>query len=217
MEETQNKLLPKTFFWLFLGLLGTAIMSIFSYTTGVLESIANNGFFTILMVAEVAVVLIFSLLYRKLPAPIVGILYFIYSFLNGVSLSSIFYVFELNSIIIVFFGAAAMFATLGFIGYKMKVNLSRWQPVVFGTLLVGFILSIINLFLRNSFLDLMLDWFILITIAGVTIYDMNKVKELEETEDVNQEKLHIYFAMQLYLDFINIFIRILSLFGKRRK
>ena len=77
-------------------------------------------------------------------------------------------------------------------------------------------LSVINIFLGNSTLDLILDWVILFTFFGITIYDMNILKNLQYEEGLNQDKLYIYGAMQLYLDFINIFLRILSLFGKRR-
>ena len=64
--------------------------------------------------------------------------------------------------------------------------------------------------------DLILDWVILAVFFGVTIYDINKIKALQLEPDINQEKIYIYCAMQLYLDFINIFLRILSIFGKRK-
>ena len=87
---------------------------------------------------------------------------------------------------------------------------------MFAVLIVGIILSIINIFIGNSMLDIILDWVILLVFFGITVYDMNKIKSLQYEEGINQEKLYIYGAMQLYLDFINIFLRILSIFGKRR-
>ena len=78
------------------------------------------------------------------------------------------------------------------------------------------IVSIINLFIGNTVLDLILDWAILILMSGVTIYDMNKLQRLSSEIDIDSNKAHIYCAMDLYLDFINIFLRILSLFGKRK-
>ena len=65
-------------------------------------------------------------------------------------------------------------------------------------------------------LDLAIDWLILALFCGITIYDINKIKMLQQVPEINQEKIYIYCAMQLYLDFINIFLRILSIFGKRR-
>ena len=77
-------------------------------------------------------------------------------------------------------------------------------------------MSLVNIFLKNSMFDLIIDWFILALFCGVTIYDLNKIKLLASEVDTDDEKIHIYCAMQLYLDFINIFIRILSIFGKKR-
>ncbi|MBR2587592.1 MAG: Bax inhibitor-1/YccA family protein [Bacilli bacterium] len=217
MEEKEYKLIPMTFFWMFLGLLGTGIIAVYSYSTDLCVNVIKEGYFSIIMIIEVAVVLVFSLLFRKLPATVVGILYFVYSAINGLSLSTIFYVFELDSIVIIFVGAAILFGLLGFYGYKTKADISRWQPILLWTLIVGLVVSIINLFIGSSMLDIIVDWGILITMFGITVYDMNKLKLLSETNEIDQNKIHIYCAMQLYLDFINIFIRLLSLFGKRRR
>lgn len=135
---------------------------------------------------------------------------------NGVTLAVIFAVFELSSIITLFIASAVIYAILAIIGYKTNADLSSWSPYITVFLIVGIVLSIINLFLKSSLLDIGLDWFILILFMGITIYDINKMKLLAEDPNLNNEKIHIYCAMQLYLDFINIFLRILSIFGKRR-
>ena len=214
--EKQYKLIPMTFFWMFLGLLGTALVSIYAYQTDLCYNLIRDGYFEIILIAEVLVVLLFSLLFRKLPPIIVTILYFVYAMINGLSLSTIFYVFELESIATLFIAAAALFAGLGYYGYKTQKDLTKWQPLLTGVLIVGLIVSIINIFLGNSMLDIILDWVILFTFFGITIYDMNKIKLLAMDESLDQNKIHIYCAMELYLDFINIFIRLVSLFGKRR-
>ncbi len=216
MEEKQYKLIPNTFFWMFLGLLGTALIAIFSYSTDLTVNLVQDGLFTVILIFELVVVLLFSFLFKKLPPIVVTILYFLYAFVNGLTLSVIFYVFELESIVILFFGAAALFGAMGLYGYKTNVDVSRWKPILFWTLIIGVVLSIINLFIGNSFLDILIDWAILITMFGITVYDMNKIRRLAEDPDIDQNKLHIYCAMQLYLDFINIFVRLLSLFGKRK-
>lgn len=214
--EKQYKLIPMTFFWMFLGLLGTALVSIYAYQTDLCYNLIREGYFEIVLIAEVLVVILFSLLFRKLPPIIVTILYFVYAMINGLSLSTIFYVFELESIATLFIAAAALFAGLGYYGYKTQKDLTKWQPLLTGVLIVGLIVSIINIFLGNSMLDIILDWVILFTFFGITIYDMNKIKLLAMDENLDQNKIHIYCAMELYLDFINIFIRLVSLFGKRR-
>lgn len=216
IQNTDNKLIPKTFFWMFLGLLGTAIVAWYTYSSGLWVNLVINGYFNILLILELVVVILFSLLFRKLPPIGVAILYFLYSMLNGVSLSTIFYTFELNSVITLFVVSALLFGGFAFIGYITKADLSKWYYLLFGTLLAALVVSIINIFLGNSTLDIFLDWIILLVFFGVTAYDMNKIKGLQYDDTIKSDKLYIYGAMELYLDFINIFLRILSLFGKRR-
>jgi len=215
--SVQNKLLGKTFFWMFLGLLGSAIIAWYTYSSGLFVDIVLGGYFNVLLILELVAVLLFSFLFRKLPPVAVGILYFVYAMLNGVTLSTVFAVFELSSIVYLFVISAFIFGVLGFIGYKTDKNLSSWGPYITVFLIAGIVLSVINLFiLKSPGFDLVIDWLILALFCGVTIYDMNKVKLLQEEPNIDQEKIHIYCAMELYLDFINIFLRILSIFGKKR-
>lgn len=216
VQEVKNDFIPKTFFWMFLGLLGTAIVAWYTYSSGLFINILANDAFGILLIAEIVVVLLFSFLFRKLSPTAVGILYFIYAAINGVTMSTIFVVFELNSIILLFVASSILFGGLALYGYKTSKDLSNWRTLLFGTLLIGLIVSLVNLFIKNSMLDIILDWVILLVFFGITVYDMNKIKQLSLDENLDKSKLHIYGAMELYLDFINIFLRILSIFGKRR-
>lgn len=137
--------------------------------------------------------------------------------INGVTLSVVFVVYELSSIVSVFIISALVFGILGFIGYKTNRDLNSWGTYIIVFLIAGIVLSLLNLIVfRSSVLDIAIDLLILILFCGATIYDINKIKVLQESADINQDKIHIYCAMQLYLDFINIFLRILSLFGKSK-
>ena len=137
--------------------------------------------------------------------------------INGVTLSVVFVVYELSSIVSVFIISALVFGILGFIGYKTNKDLNSWGTYIIVFLIAGIVLSLLNLIVfRSSVLDIAIDLLILILFCGATIYDINKIKVLQESADINQDKIHIYCAMQLYLDFINIFLRILSLFGKSK-
>ena len=215
--DSQNKIFGKTFFWMFLGLLGTAIISAYTYYSGLCFNLIDDGYWGGILILELLVVILFSLFFRKLSPVAVGILYFCYSMINGVTLSTIFAVFELNTIIYLFIISSLIFAVLGFIGYKTNRDLSKFGTYLTVFLIAGLILSIINLFfVKSAGFDLLLDWVILLVFFGVTVYDINKIKELQLDTSLNSDKIHIYCAMQLYLDFINIFIRILSIFGKRR-
>lgn len=214
--EEKNDLLTKTFFWMFLGLLGTAIVSWYTYSTGLFATILLEGYFSFLLILEIVVVLLFSFLFRKLSPTIVGILYFIYAAINGVSMATIFYVFELNSVILLFIVSSLLFGGFALYGYKTNKDLSNWRTLLFGTLLAGLVVSLLNLFFKNSMIDILLDWGILFVFFGITAYDMNKIKQLSLIDTIDKDKIHIYGAMELYLDFINIFLRLLSLFAKRR-
>ena len=215
--NSQNKILGRTFFWMFLGLLGSAIVAWYTYSSGIFVDILLNGYFSILLILELVAVLLFSFLFRKLSPTTVGILYFVYAMINGVTLSTIFAVYELYSIIYLFVISALVFLVLSLIGYKTNKNLNSWGPYITVFLLAGIFLSVINLFIiKNSGFDLIIDWLILALFCGVTIYDINRIKILESESNINEEKVHIYCAMQLYLDFINIFLRILSISGKRK-
>ena len=217
METIQNKLFGKTFFFMFLGLLASGIIAYYTYASGFYLNILFNGYWGILLIVELVAVLLFSLLFRKLPAVVVSILYFVYAIINGVTLASIFAIYQMSSIIYLFAISAIAFAVLGFIGYKTKKDLSSWGIYITVFLIAGIIISLVNLFIiKSSMLDLVIDWLVLALFCRLTIYDINKIKLLQSVPEINQEKIYIYCAMQLYLDFINIFLRILSIFGKRR-
>lgn len=209
-----NKLYKKTFLWMFMGLFVTGLISYFSFETGFMEEYLLDKF-NILLILELLVVIVFSFLFKKLSPEVVGSLFIGYAVLNGFTFSTIFYAFELNSIVLIFMGSAVLFLLLGLFGYSTEKDLSSFGRIFGIGLIVGLILTLINLFLQNSMLDIILSWALLILFCGVTIYDINKMKQLSH-ELENTDKMHIYFAMQLYLDFINIFIRLLQLFGKER-
>lgn len=211
-----NSVLTNTFFRMFLGLLASAVTAIYAYYSGMWETMVLNGTFYGLAIAEVIVVILFSLLFRKVSPTVVTIMYFGYAFLNGFTLSVIFAAYELSSIGYAFAATAAMFGILSYIGYKTDKDLSNWSTVLSVALIVGLVLTVINLFVGSTMLDIVLDWAMLLLFFGLTVYDMNKIRAMHEAGFCDDEKLYVYGAMELYLDFINIFLRILSLFGKRR-
>ena len=173
----ENKLYGKTFFWMSLGLLGTAIISAYTYYSGLCFNLISDGYWGGILILELLVVILFSLFFRKLSPVAVGILYFAYSMINGITLSTIFAIFELNSIIYLFIISSLIFAVLGFIGYKTNKDLSKFGTYLMVFLIAGLILSIINLFfVKSTGFDLLLDWVILLVFFGVTVYDINKIK-----------------------------------------
>lgn len=213
--DTNNTMI-KVFFRMFLGLLGTAISAFYTYKTGLYITIANGMSYAVLAIIEIAVVLLFSVMFRKLSPTMVTILFYIYAFINGLTLSIIFAVYNLGTIGYAFGMTSLLFGGLALYGYTTKRDISKAGPILMVALVVGLIFSLINLFIGSSMIDIALDWIMLAVFAGLTIYDMNKIKSMEQVVEYETEKLYIYGAMQLYLDFINMFIRILSILGRRR-
>lgn len=211
-----NNFIAKTFLWMFMGLLATALIAFYTYSSGLMLNLLYGGAFQVLCIIELVVVLLFSFLFRKLPSSIVAILYFVYAIINGVGMSVIFGAFQIESIAYVFLGSALLFGIFALIGYKTNIDLSKFGTICLGVIFVGVILSLVNLFIGNSMLNIILDWVLLIIFFGVTAYDLQQIKMMQQSGAISDDKLHIYGAMNIYLDFINIFLRILSLFGKRR-
>ncbi len=209
-ENNDNGIINKTFFRMFLGLLATAITAFYTYNSGAYLEISYG----LLAVIEIAVVLIFSFAFKKLSPTVVTILFFAYAFINGMTLACIFAVYELGTIGYAFLTTALLFGALSIYGYVTKKDMSKIGSILSVALIVGLVMSVINLFMLNTFFDIVLDWAILGIFCGLTIFDMNKIKALQNYMD--EEKLYVYGAMELYLDFINIFLRILSIMGRRR-
>lgn len=212
-DNSINTIYSKTFSWMFIGLIITAALSWGMYSSGLAIQYASS--FSTIGIINLGVALVFGFLNNKLSTASCSLLFLIYSALNGVTLSVIYYLFELDSIIMILFAAAGLFGAFAYLGHSTKMDLSNLGSLCMGVLLVGIILSLINLFMQNSMLDIVLSWVLLIVFFGITAYDMQKIKELIANNPDNN-KIHINAAFDLYLDFINIFIRLLFIFGKAR-
>ena len=217
MEDTlqsTNKTLAQTFLWMFLGLLSTGIIAAITYYTGAIIEIANS--WQVILIAQVVIAIVFGLFFHKLSSGMVTLLFFGYSMITGLTFSVRFAAFELTTIAYALFATSAFFGILAYIGYKTDKDLSKFGTILMAALIVALILTLVNFFIGSDGLDIILDWVILGIFAGLTAYDMNKVKMMSETYGYYQEKVAIYGAMQLYLDFINMFLRILEIFGDRK-
>ena len=143
-------------------------------------------------------------------------MYYVYAILNGVTMSIIFAAYDIGTISLAFFVTAFLFGGLALYGYTTKRDISKLSTICMVGLIIGIIVSIINIFIGNTIVDIILDWAMLIVFCGLTAYDLYKIKSGQLQVDINTEKMYVYYAMDLYLDFINIFIRLLSIFGRRR-
>lgn len=181
----------------------------------------NPGLLWGLIIAELALVFILSARIGKMSFFTSSLLFTIYSILNGVTLSSIFFiVYTMTSIAATFFITAGMFGAMALWGYFTKKDLSKWGSIFF-MLLIGLILAtVVNLFLRSGAMGFIFSIVGVIIFTGLTAFDVNKIKQMlaqmqgfEEGDVVR--KVALMGALTLYLDFINLFLYLLRFFGRR--
>ena len=211
-----NKVYSKVFRWMFIGLLITFITGFYVSTNeNILSTIFSTSMFWILILLEFGTVIFLSARISKMSITTARIAFIAYSFLTGLTFSVIFVAYQLGSILLVFLITSLLFAIFAIIGAFTKIDLTKWGTYLIMGLFGIILASIINVFVGNTTADL------IISIIGVVIfvifiaYDMQKIKRMSEVYD--EDKLAIAGALELYLDFINLFLRLLNLLGGRRK
>ena len=133
-------------------------------------------------------------------------------------IKKIFIVYKLGSIGIVFLAAALMFGLMGIYGLTTKNDLSSFGKILIFALIAIIIMSVINIFVQNSEFNIFICIVSILIFLGLTAWDLNNLKTIYRYYESNEEELNkaaIYGALDLYLDFINIFLNLLNLFGKR--
>ena len=211
----ENKIFSKIFFWMFIGL---AITFGVGYYVSINENMLYNVFskyYWILIIAELGTVIWLSARINKMQPTTAKILFCVYSFLTGLTFSSIFVLYQMTSIIMVFGITSMIFLIFSLVGYYTNIDLTRIGVYLFMILIGVIICSIINIFVGSSQFDLLLTIICLIVFIIYIAYDIQVIKRNMYSIG-EEENFAIFGALQLYLDFINIFIRLLQLFGKSR-
>lgn len=209
-----NKIFGKVFLWMALGLLITFITG---YTVSLFPNMLMNIFggigYLILAILEIIVVIYLATRIFKMAPNTAKATFLLYSFISGLTFSSIFITYEVASIIYVFLIASFLFAIMGILGYKTQIDLSKIGTYFLIGLIGIIIMYFINIFIGSNTLDLFLSALCIILFLGITAHDIQKIKRLDSL-NLPQDNLAIYGALELYLDFINIFIDLLRLFGR---
>lgn len=211
-----NNIMRKVFLWMTLGLLltfGTAYYV--STNENIIHSVISTGMYYVLIVVELILVIVLSARIGKMSPQTARILFLLYSFVTGLTFSTIFVAFHISSIISIFLITAIVFGILGLIGYTTKVDLSKMGVYLFVGLIGVVICSIINIFLGNSTFEIIISCVSLVVFLGFTAYDVQSIKNLSY-EYGDNDSVAIIGALKLYLDFINIFLDLITLFGKSR-
>lgn len=217
-ENGISKFFTKVYLWMFIGLLLSSISAYFTFANPAMNTFVYSSFGLILII-ELIVVITFSLLRRKVSPMGAKIMFIVYSIISGLTLSSIFIVYKLSSIMVVFLSAAIMFGLLALYGYFTNQDLTSFGKLLMFGLLAVIIMSIINIFVTSQSFDITISIISIIIFLGLTAWDMQNLKRIYyyyENDSVALDKSAIYGALDLYLDFINIFLDLLRLFGKSR-
>jgi uncharacterized protein len=218
IARAQTEFLSKVYLWMFGGLVLTALAAWYVFSSEFYKIIFSSGLMIPLVLVELALVFILSARIEKMSVSTAAILFISFSLLNGVTLSSILAVYTLKSIQEVFFITAAMFAALSAYGYFTKKDLSGMGSFLFMGLIGLIIAGIVNIFMVSSMLSFVISVIGVLIFAGLTAYDTQKLKEMYILMYENEElvaKGSIIGALKLYLDFINLFLFLLRLFGSR--
>ncbi len=217
-NENMSKFFSKIYLWMFIGLLISGGIAYYtSVTPSMMKFVFNNYIFIIIL--ELVVVVILNALRKKVSPLAAKILFVLYSAVSGLTLTSVFLVFKIKSVAFVFLAAAVMFALLAIYGYVTKNDLTSFGKILLFALIAIIIMSLINIFIGNNTFDIVISIISIVVFLGLTAWDMQALKTIYNyySQDSNElNKMAIYGALDLYLDFINIFLNLLNLFGERK-
>lgn len=220
IEETR-RFFQKVYGWMFLGLIISGITAYWVASNPSLYKfiLLNEGIFYSLLIGELALVFGLVWLMKRISANIAIFMFLLYCFMTGLTLSVIFLVFTIESIGLAFFITACMFGIMSIYGYFTKTDLTQIGQVLIMGLFGIVIAGLVNLFLRNTLIDYIVSFIGVIVFTGLTAYDTQKIKKIniignEGTPEDTKES--IMGALELYLDFVNLFLSLLRLLGKRR-
>lgn len=212
----KNNLYSKIFMLMFIGLMITFLTGYYVSTNeNMLYNIFATKLYWVIFVAEIVTVSVLSARLTKMSKNSAYFGFLLYSFISGLTFSSIFVLFEMSSIMFVFLITAVLFLIFSLIGYFTKVDLTKMGSILFMGLIGIILASLLNLIFKSQTFDLVLIIIGILIFIAYIAYDINKVKRLES--QIDEDKLVVIGALELYLDFVNLFIRLLQIFGKRKE
>jgi len=202
--------------WMVAGLAVTGAVAWYVASSQQLMA-AVMPYFLPLIVVELVAVVGLSFLAPRLSAPVAAILYLGYSFLNGLTFSTIFMVYKLGSIAQAFAVTAITFGALSIYATVTKKDLSAWRTFLFMGLIGIVVASVVNIFVGSSMLSFLVACAGVLVFAGLTAYDTQKLRRIHANSGFKSAgALAVVGALMLYLDFINLFLSLLRLLGRRR-
>ncbi len=221
MESVQQRFVTKVYGWMCAALLTTALVAYYVVADpNVLRAVlGSQPIFFGLIIAELGLVLVLSWAINRLSVTAATALFFLYAALTGATLSVVFVVYTRESLTTAFLVTAGTFGAMSFYGLVTRRDLTSLGNLLFMGLIGIIIASVVNMFFASTLLYTITSYVGVLVFVGLTAYDTQKMKQmatsLEEGSDTAR-KGAIMGALALYLDFINLFLMLLRIFGKRR-
>jgi uncharacterized protein len=221
-SEVFSAVLRRVYVWMTLGLLVTAGTAAFVSISPLFQILASQPLiFFVLMIAELGLVIGLSWGINRLSPGTAILLFFLYAILNGLTFSVLFVVYTLGSVASTFLATAALFGVMSILGYTTKMDLSKMGSFLFMGLIGLLIAMLVNMFWTNTILGWIVTFAGILIFLGLTFFDTQRIKRmtaaaLEQGDENVQVRMGVLGALSLYLDFINLFLFILRLGGRRR-
>jgi len=224
--DASRRFIANVFLWMFIALGISAFCAyLFAHNQDLLRLLINfetkrrTGLGTIVMFAPLAFVLVMSFGLNKISYPVLVLLFLAFATLMGISLSFIFVVYVSASILGVFITASAVFGVMAVAGYTTNQDLTKFGSLMIMGLIGIIIASVVNMFVASDSLSKIIAYISVAVFVGLTAYDVQKLKRIGEGleyGDASGKKIAIMGALTLYLDFINLFLSLLRIFGSRK-
>lgn len=221
MSTAFSALMRKVFIWMALALVITGVTAYGVATTPLLliAIVTNKALFWGLIIAELALVFAVSSAINRLSLATATLLFVLYSVVNGATLSVIFLAYSMPAIIQTFFITAGTFGVMALVGYTTKTDLTSLGKLLFMALIGLVIATVVNMFVGSTGFDYILSYVGVLIFVGLTAYDTQKIKQMcMQAPDAGEhmQKLALLGALSLYLDFINLFLYLLRIFGNNK-
>lgn len=218
-ESVVKTLMRNVYLWMTLALGITGITAWITLETGLLLALVGTPLI-VLCIVELVLVFVISGRIERLSLTAATLLFIVYSIINGLTLSPILLVYTQESVVSTFFITAGMFAGMALVGTFTKKDLSTMGRILFMLLIGLLVATVVNIFLASSHMAWIISLVGVVVFTGLTAYDAQKIKNMLTMvgSEVNEStsKLALLGSLSLYLDFINLFLYLLRLFGSRR-
>ncbi len=217
--ELERTFMAKVYAWMTGGLLTTAVVALLTASSPTMVNyIVNSSLFWVLLIAELLLVIGLSAMIEKISPAVATGAFLLYSAVSGLTLSIVFLMYTQASIASTFFVTAGTFGAMSAYGYLTKRDLSGWGSFLYMGLIGLIIASVVNIFLHNEMVYWVVTYAGILIFVGLTAYDTQKIKQFaaQGASHADAHKAAIMGALKLYLDFINLFLLLLRLLGRRR-